>query len=255
MGRKRHPKEASLRSRTVQSGWKVSSPLTSLQIKRYAESVFTVIGDVVGSRKLKNRARAQQAIIDTLARVTSTVALAQRLEPTFGDEIQGGFATVADATLATLLIQLELHRLACPSARSDAPAEPAPELIVMRFGIGKGDVRVFELESQPIRQDGPGWHAARDAIDSLGKKSGARYVGPASAGWPEPAAVNAFLVARDGLVDTLNHRQRRMLLFALHGESQKAIAEREGISESAVSQAFAKGVSAVRDAQALFGKA
>ncbi|WP_419707390.1 hypothetical protein [Promicromonospora sp. NFX87] len=216
--------------------------------------MFTVIGDVVGSRALKDRARAQRAIMDALSSAAERIRPVQRLEPTFGDEIQGGFETVADATLATLLIQLELHRLAFPS-QTDTDAGPRPELVVMRFGIGNGDVRVFELESQPIRQDGPGWHAAREAIDSLGKKSGARYVGPAGAGWPEPAAVNAFLVARDGLVDTLNHRQRRMLLSALHGQPQKAVAAREGISESAVSQAFARGVSAVRDAQDLFGKA
>lgn len=217
--------------------------------------MFTVIGDVVGSRTLKDRARAQRAIMDALTSAARSIRPAQRLEPTFGDEIQGGFETVADATLATLLIRLELHRLAFPSPETNTHAEPGPELVVMRFGIGKGDVRVFELESQPIRQDGPGWHAAREAIDALGKKSGARYVGPTGTGWPEPAAVNAFLVARDGLVDTLNHRQRRMLLSALHGETQKAVAAREGISESAVSQAFAKGVSAVRDAQDLFGKA
>lgn len=217
--------------------------------------MYAIIGDIVGSRSLKDRARAQQAILATLTRVSSAIPLAQRLEPTFGDEIQGGFETVSDATLATLLIRLELHQLAHPNAEGSTPAEPASEPVIMRFGIGRGDVRVFELESQPIRQDGPGWHAARDAIDSLGRKPGTRYVGPADSGWPEPAAVNAFLVARDGLVDTLNHRQRRMLLSALHGESQKAVAEREGISESAVSQAFARGVSAVRDAQTLFGKA
>jgi hypothetical protein len=217
--------------------------------------MFTVIGDVVGSRSLKDRASAQQAIVDALARVTSTMSPAQRLEPTFGDEIQGGFDTIAEASLATLLIRLELLRLAHPSPEAETPEARHPELVVMRFGIGNGDVRVFELESQPIRQDGPGWHAARDAIDSLGKRSGTRYAGPAGTGWPEPAAVNAFLVARDGLVDTLNHRQRRMLLSALHGRTQKAVAAQEGISESAVSQAFARGVSAVRDAQKLFGKA
>lgn len=217
--------------------------------------MFTLIGDIVGSRALKDRARAQEAIATALARVSDAIALAQRLESTLGDEIQGGFNSVADAALATLLMRLELHRLAYPSPGTKGPPLPAPELVVMRFGIGKGDVNVFDLDSHPIRQDGPGWHAARDAIDSLGKKSGTRYVGPVGSGWPEPAAVNAFLVARDGLVDTLNHRQRRMLLFTLQGESQKAIAEWEGISGSAVSQAFSKGVRAVRDAQVLFGKA
>lgn len=224
-------------------------------MKPYALVMYTVIGDIVGSRRLKDRALAQEAVIAALASVSRTVPLAQRLEPTFGDEVQGGFHTVADATLATLLMRLELNRLAHPSPRADRTSDPVPDLVVMRFGIGQGDVRVFDLESQPIRQDGPGWHAARDAINALGKRAGARYVGPAHTGSPNTSVVNAFLVARDGLVDTLNHRQQRMLLHALHGESQKAVAEREGISESAVSQAFARGVSAVRDAQALFGEA
>lgn len=214
-----------------------------------------MIGDIVGSRALKDRARAQRAIVATLGRVSESLTLAQRLEPTFGDEVQGGFPTIADATLATLLIRLELNWLAHPPPTADPEEGRTPDLVVMRFGIGQGEVRVFEIDSQPIRQDGPGWHTARDAIDSLGKKAGARYVGPEDTSWPTPAAVNAFLVARDGLVDTLNHRQRRMLLRALHGHSQKAIAELETISESAVSQAFARGVSAVRDAQFLFGKA
>ncbi|HEV6955435.1 MAG TPA: hypothetical protein VKY86_19505 [Promicromonospora sp.] len=217
--------------------------------------MYTVIGDIVGSRKLADRAAAQRAIIAALAHVSRALPPAQRLEPTFGDEVQGGFETIADATLATLLIRLELNRLAHPSPAADPGDTPPPELVVMRFGIGQGDVRVFDPDSQPIRQDGPGWHTARDAIDSLSKRAGTRYVGPERAVWPVPDAVNAFLVARDGLVDTLNHRQRRMLLRALHGDSQKSIAELEGISESAVSQAFARGVSAVRDAQSLFGKA
>ena len=42
-----------------------------------------------------------------------------------------------------------------------------------------------------------------------------------------------------------------MLGLALLGESQQRIAEIEGISKSAVSQQFARGISAVRDAQEL----
>jgi DNA-directed RNA polymerase specialized sigma24 family protein len=40
-----------------------------------------------------------------------------------------------------------------------------------------------------------------------------------------------------------------MLLLALEGHSQREIALAEAVSESAVSQAFARGVGAVRDAQ------
>jgi predicted transcriptional regulator len=42
-----------------------------------------------------------------------------------------------------------------------------------------------------------------------------------------------------------------MLRLSLRGESQQRIAELEGISKSAVSQQFARGITAVRDAQAL----
>ena len=57
---------------------------------------------------------------------------------------------------------------------------------------------------------------------------------------------------RDALVDRLNARSRSMLVHALGGASQKQIAAAEGVSESAVSQAFARGVGAVREAQAVF---
>ena len=67
-----------------------------------------------------------------------------------------------------------------------------------------------------------------------------------------PTLVNAFLIVRDGLVDRLNDRSRRMLRRSLEGASQHQIAAEEGISASAVSQAFAKGVTAVRDAQRMF---
>ena len=42
-----------------------------------------------------------------------------------------------------------------------------------------------------------------------------------------------------------------MLAHALAGRTQREIAELEGVSPSAVSQAFARGIAAVRDAEAL----
>ncbi|GAA1855789.1 SatD family protein [Myceligenerans crystallogenes] len=200
--------------------------------------MFTLIGDLVGSRKIPDRAGAQRTIGEVLERVNHVIDMAQMLEPTVGDEIQGGFFSIADATLATLLIRLEL----------------APD-IEMRFGLGCGDVTVHDGDRSPLLQDGPGWWTARDAIDRLKGKRGTLYAGPASADLPDPDLVNAFLLARDGLVATLNDRQLRMLLLALQGKTQKEIAEVEEITESAVSQAFARGVRAAHDAQVTFGKA
>lgn len=205
--------------------------------------MFTLIGDIVGSRKIPDRSLAQQAISDALSRVNEVLDTTQPLEPTVGDEVQGGFATIVDATLATLLIRLEL-----------APA------IDLRFGLGCGDVTVLDENRRPLLQDGPGWWTAREAINGLKNKRGTRYVGPS----PEhahadhtpahAAQVNAFLLARDGLVATFNDRQRRMLLMSLKGRSQREIAETEQISESAVSQAFARGVRAAHEAQITFGR-
>jgi hypothetical protein len=62
---------------------------------------------------------------------------------------------------------------------------------------------------------------------------------------------NAHLLCRDALVDRLSERGWRMLRLALLGESQTRISELEGVTKSAVSQQFARGITAVRAAQAL----
>lgn len=201
--------------------------------------MFTLIGDLIGSRHVPDRAATQRRIGNILDRVNNTIDTAQPLEPTVGDEIQGGFTTIEDATLAALLIRLEL----------------APDLD-MRFGLGYGQITVHDDDRHPLLQDGPGWWTAREAIDKLKGKHGTCYVGPQrSDSDPKPSHVNAFLLARDGLVATLNDRQLRMLHMALNGRSQRAIAESEGITESAVSQAFARGVRAAHHSQVTFGEA
>lgn len=191
---------------------------------------YTMIGDLVGSRRLPDRAGAQRKLGEVLDDVTGRVGPVQRLEATVGDEFQGAFADLAGATSAALLVRLAL----------------LPEIDV-RCGIGHGEVTVHDATRQPLLQDGPGWWAARDALDAVGARQRTWYVGPGA------GRVNAFLVSRDALVDRLNERECRMLRMALSGETQQRIADVEGVSKSAVSQQFARGIGAVRKAQALFG--
>ena len=216
--------------------------------------MFTLIGDIVGSRKLPDRASAQRIVGDALTRVNDAIDTVQLLETTVGHEVQGGFATSEDSALATLLIRLML-----------------PPGMDMRFGLGQREVKVSDSTRKPLLQHVPGFWTAREAIGKLTGRHGTWYVrspdepgdartpvrpqGTKDRRAPDPAAVNAFLLARDALVATLNDRQHRMLLLSLKGKSQRAIAAVEGISESAVSQAFTKGVRAARDAQVTFGKA
>jgi hypothetical protein len=201
----------------------------SYGLNMVAQEVYALIGDVVGSRELPDRAGAQRRIGAVLTEVTGQVEHVQPLEPTVGDEFQGAFASLADATLAALLVRLAL----------------LPDVDV-RCGIGYGEVTVHDPVSRPLLQDGPGWWVARDALDALGSRERTRYAG-ADAG-----RVNAYLLTRDALVDRLNERGWRMLRLALLGETQQRIAEVERVSKSAVSQQFARGISAVRDAQSMF---
>lgn len=194
--------------------------------------MYALIGDVVASRRLSDRAVAQRRIGEVLAEVDQELRGVQPLQPTVGDEFQGAYASLADAGRAALLVRLAL-----------LPG------IDVRCGLGFGDAAVLDESRTPLLQDGPAWWAAREAVGTIGsaRRSGARtwYVGPGA-----PAA-NAHLLCRDALVDRLSDRGRRMLRMALLGATQQRIAEVEGITRSAVSQQFSRGISAVRDAEEL----
>ncbi len=198
--------------------------------------MIALIGDIVASRALPDRAGAQRRLAAVLAETAALVAGVQPLEATVGDEFQGAYSSFADASRAALLVRLAL----------------LPALDV-RFGLGVGGTTILDAHRSPLLQDGPAWWAAREAIEGLGepRRSAGRtaYVGP------EEGLVNAFLLCRDALVDRLNERGWRMLRLSLCGETQQRIAEIEGVSKSAVSQAFARGISAVRNAQNLLEEA
>ena len=194
--------------------------------------MYAVIGDLVGSRLVEDRAAVQSALVAALRSTNEVVLPEQDLEPTVGDEFQGAYAALPDATHAALVVRLRLL-----------------PLVDIRVGIGQGEAHTIDDTRTPRIQDGPAWWAAREALEHLGK--------PRNAGlrtWfsgDSAAAENAYLLTRDGLVDRLSERGHRMLALALAGHTQREIAELEGVSPSAVSQAFARGIAAVRDAEVL----
>ena len=193
--------------------------------------VYTVIGDLVGSRTVPDRAAVQQTLSAALADANRAVPTEQPFEPTVGDEYQGVCASLPQAVLAALLIRLSLL-----------------PLVDARCGIGHGTVTVHDAGRAPLLQDGPGWWTARAAIEALdGRRDHVRtwFVGP------DQGAVDAFLVCRDQIIDRLNERGIRMLRLALLGHSQKAIAEQEDIWPSAVSQQFSRNIGSVVESMRL----
>jgi len=203
-----------------------------------SDVLFTVIGDLVGSRQVADRHQVHTALGSALDGVNRVVAPAQPLEPTVADEFQGGYTTLAAAARATLLVRLALL-----------------PLVDARCGIGRGEVTVHDANHQPLLQDGPGWWAARAAVEALGTGRAQRrtwFVSPDLQ--PEPGTVNAFLTCRDQLLERLNERGLRILRLALLGHSQKEIAEAEHVWPSAVSQQFSRGVGAIVEAHTMLDR-
>ena len=109
-------------------------------------------------------------------------------------------------------------------------------------GIGWGRVQV--LSEEPRVEDGPGWWAARAAIETVEgyeRKAPLRavrtaYVAAEGEQGPEPALVNAALMSRDVVVTGLSERSMSVLDGLMKGRRQQDIADELGISPSAVSQ-------------------
>ncbi|WP_457205602.1 SatD family protein [Nocardioides sp. P5_C9_2] len=201
----------------------------------------TLIGDLIGSRGSTDRRALHRTFAAVLDRVNAELGPPTPVRMQVGDEYQGVFASLGDALHASLTVRLAL----LPDAD-------------VRHGIGRGRIEV--LSEEPRVEDGPGWWAARAAIgrvEGAERRPGVRslrtaYVAsPDSAGVDpaassEEAAVNAALVLRDHLVSSLSGRSVSVLRGLLDGESQRDLADRLGISPSAVSQRVrADGLAAI----------
>jgi hypothetical protein len=217
-----------------------------------------VIGDLVGSRGAPNRRALHRAVEKALVSVNAAVPAVTELRITVGDEFQGAYATLGAAIEAALRVRLELL--------------PAADV---RVGIGRGPVQLLDAERGI--EDGPGWWAARAAIEAVEQAAGraaTRHLrtayqpappsdaaggspGPDAAGGDvaggDADAVNAALLCRDHLVGSLSQRSVRLLRGLMDPHTtQSELATLEGISASAVSQRVrSDGIGAVLAAEDL----
>lgn len=189
-------------------------------MKSESSYLATLIGDVVASRRSPDRAALHRSVIAALREARDDAVDPPAL--TVGDEFQGTYRSVGAAIDATLAIRLAV--------------EPTVDI---RFGIGWGTVTVLDDRIQ----DGPGWWAAREAIEWTAEaqrqptmsllRTAFRNATPEG---PDANAVNAALICRDQLLGSLDERSRRLLRGLLAGRTKKDLATMEGISASAVSQ-------------------
>lgn len=201
-----------------------------------SEDVATLIGDLVGSRRSRDRAALHTGLEARLADVNATFAPLTPLRITVGDEYQGVFATVAEAAHAALHLRVAM----------------LPDQDV-RHGLGWGPVAV--LQEEPRVEDGAGWWSARDAlvaVEEVADRPATRWrrtaylPAPEATGGPDPAWVEATLALLDQVVGGLSSRAVSVLHGLLQGRTQKEVAADLGITASAVSQRVrADGLGAV----------
>lgn len=207
-----------------------------MESMKSSASRCALIGDIVGSRGSVDRADLHRAVEAALRQVDDAVPSLTGLRVTVGDEFQGSYATLGEALDAGLRVRLAL----------------LPD-VDTRIGIGRGSVTTLD----PDRgiEDGPGWWAARSAVEAAEEaaaKPATRHVRTAlrvAASEDDTAvdAVNAALLCRDHLVGSCSERSIRLLRGLMQPHTtQGDLATLEGISPSAVSQRVrADGLGAV----------
>lgn len=184
-----------------------------------SSSRAALVGDVMSPCDATDRSALHQRLAGALR--AATPAAVDPPAFSVGDEFQGSYRTVGDAIDAALRLRLAL----------------APDVDV-RFGIGWGDVTI--LDEKTRIQDGPGWWAAREALEqtaSAQRQPGLALVRTTVRGnRQDVAAINAALMCRDHLLGSLDARSLRILQALMNNQPKKDIAKAEGISPSAVSQ-------------------
>ncbi|MCW2835734.1 MAG: hypothetical protein JWN68_3687 [Nocardioides sp.] len=206
-------------------------------------SSITLLGDLIGSRASVDRRALHTRFEQALEEVNTAFSPLTPMRMQVGDEYQAVFATLGDALSASLLVRLAL----------------LPDHDI-RHGIGRGAVEV--LAEDPRIEDGPGWWAARRAIERAAGAEGGpasrslrtAYVAHDAGSATDEASVNAALLLRDERVTSLSERSLSVLRGLLSGQSQRDLAEVLGISPSAVSQRVrADGLGALVAAHELMG--
>ncbi len=191
---------------------------------------FAVIGDIVESRKIDDRAGLQRQLDAGLAVINRQYAnqVASKYLLTIGDEFQGLVQTSKSLDQILASLRIAVH-----------PAD-------LRFGIGVGEL-FTPLREHAIGMDGPCFQRARVAIERAKERSTQIEVenGDAHPGF------EIYSLLYSAMRRNWTERQRQIIDLSMSGMEGVDIARLLGVSPSAVSQHLrAAGVAYVRKATA-----
>jgi hypothetical protein len=175
-----------------------------------------VIGDVVESRRIEQRATAQESLHDLLAFLNKVLddSVLAPFSLSRGDEIQ---ALVSRAEILPDVLWYTAARF---------------RFSAVRFGFGLGELST-SLAPVPMATDGPAWWAARNAVTNAAVT---RRIGGVWQGFGEDdqvlTALGTLLVH---IRSRLTPRQRAVIERLRSGADMVQVAEDLGISKQAVS--------------------
>jgi hypothetical protein len=184
-----------------------------------ASEYFALIGDIVASRDLEQRAAVQRRLRNSLKSLNeeASEAIAAPLKLTAGDEVQGlfhGAESVIDVMVQT----------------ADA-IHPA----TMVWGLGFGELST-ELDDDVAMLDGPCFHRARQAVEVAARDG--RWIGVRGLQHPHGEVLSALMTLVAEIRTDWTDTRMQYVREARH-KPQKEVAMEFGVNESTISRALA----------------
>ncbi len=182
---------------------------------------LALIGDMVGSRGVRDRAALQRTLREQLRALNDVLAgerMVAPLELTAGDEVQGLLEDPAAAVDIVVRLSDHLH----------------PVSMVWGFGHG---ILATDLYPEVTAMDGPCFHRARSALERA-VRDGA-WVGVEGFPAPHAEVLSALFRLAQGIRSRWTDTQARYVRAA-RGRLQKDVARQFGVDDSTVSESLGK---------------
>ena len=202
-----------------------------MQLDTKDQHYIAIIGDIVASKSIKDRASAQEKLSLTLEKINEAYEpdIAAKFMITLGDEFQG---LLKNGTYAVDIVE-RIGRVLYP--------------VQVLFGIGIGPITTSIDPERPLGADGPAYYHARAAVDTL-KALEHKRMEPRSdirigiEGDPDiTEALNAIFSLNAALKSRWAARQREVVgMYLDGGGTQTQIAAQLGVHQSTVQKALAQ---------------
>lgn len=189
-----------------------------------------IIGDLIASKKIKNRQEVQEKFQETLLRINRDYqsSIASKFTISLGDEFQALLMDKKSVIQIILAIEAAMYP------------------VQVRFGIGIGQINTEIDYENSVLIDGPAYHRARAMMLEL-EKTEQQYeqreanilISSAEQLTREDRLLNASLSLATVIKNQWTTRQAEIIqAYRLNNQNQYKTAEKLGIGQSSVSKAL-----------------